>query len=241
MNKHDAQFKTEVLDSLPAHIGASHVYENRWDAECFVCSKLATCQTRDNAKAFLSEHLCCNVATEMEVESAEVSETVVEQPEMPAEIPAEIPAHLTVELLKTGSWSFWCPVCQEGATARAFVIGGLVEHHAHCKPAKRKRKASSEPRKVRTRKSKQLVAEPEIDSDPRAGMPPLPAYVPAPAVLVVIPPAAPEACEIIPPPAPRVVPCVAVPPPFNPYKKMMSLSFLVDFPCTFVHNKSQAA
>ena len=84
-------------------------------------------------------------------------------------------------------------------------------------------------------------AEPEIDSDPRAGMPPLPAYVPAPAVLVVIPPAAPEACEIIPPPAPRVAPCVAVPPPFNPYKKMMSLSFLVDFPCTFVHNKSQAA
>jgi hypothetical protein len=84
-------------------------------------------------------------------------------------------------------------------------------------------------------------AEPEIDSDPRAGMPPLPAYVPAPAVLVVIPPAAPEACEIIPPPAPRVAHCVAVPPPFNPYKKMMSLSFLVDFPCTFVHNKSQAA
>jgi len=157
MNKHDRQFQVEVLESIPMHLSAGHVDNNSWDVECLVCRKLVVCQTRDASKQFLADHLCCNVATEIEVEAAEVSEDI---------IPEVIPAHLVVETMRSGNKSVTCKPCQEGCVNTPEAAARFLHRHLECRPAKKsarklraKKSITEKSRKVRTRTSKQVVED----------------------------------------------------------------------------------
>lgn len=140
------------------------------------------------------------------VETPVVEAPAIETPVIAdSEIPAEIPAHLKVEQFASGSWSFWCPVCQEGATASAFVVGGLIEHHAHCKSSKRKRKQA-----VLSSENQEPVA---VTSEPVKAEAPAPAArlllvkLPPPIrpdmIRKPVPPSPPSDFEWILPPAPK--------------------------------------